>query len=97
MAGRCRPGDVLALIDGEVNLIGADLPETCLTLLDRLLAAGGELVTLIVGAGAPPTLADALREHLAQRWPFVERPCTWANSRTTRCWWAWSDRHWTPR
>ena len=29
VAGRCRPGDVLALVEGEVHLIGADLVETC--------------------------------------------------------------------
>jgi dihydroxyacetone kinase-like predicted kinase len=29
MVGRCRAGDVLALVDGEVHLIGADLTEVC--------------------------------------------------------------------
>jgi DAK2 domain fusion protein YloV len=72
VAGRCRPGDVLALIEGEVNLIGADLRETCVTLLDRMLAGGGELATLILGGDAPADLAHQLRAHLSQRWPFVE-------------------------
>ena len=72
VAGRCEPGDVLALIEGEVNLIGPDVGETCVTLLDRMLAAGGELVTLIVGAEAPEGLSDLLTGHIARRWPFVE-------------------------
>jgi DAK2 domain fusion protein YloV len=72
VAGVCRPGDVLALVEGEVNLIGTDLAQTCLELVDRLLAGGGELVTLVTGAGAPDDLGTALREHLGQRWPFVE-------------------------
>jgi dihydroxyacetone kinase-like predicted kinase len=72
VAGRCRPGDVLALVEGEVNLIGRELAPTCRQLLDRLLAAGGELVTLVLGAGAPDGLADDLGAHVAQRWPFVE-------------------------
>jgi uncharacterized protein len=72
VAGRCQPGDVLALVEGEVNLIGEDLVETCRDLLDRLLAGGGELVTLITGAQAPAELADLLSEHLTIRWPFVE-------------------------
>src|SRR6202008_1294989 len=38
MAGRCQAGDVLALVEGEVNLIGTDLGQTCRDLLDRLLA-----------------------------------------------------------
>ncbi len=72
MAGRCRPGDVLALLEGEVILVGADLPGTCVTLLDRMLAGGGELVTLIVGAGAGADLGVILREHLERHWPFTQ-------------------------
>src|SRR5439155_2801651 len=72
VAGRCRPGDVLVLVDGEVNLIGHELLPTCRQMLDRLLAAGGELVTLLVGASAPDGLADELAAHAAAHWPFVE-------------------------
>ncbi|GAA5182076.1 hypothetical protein GCM10023322_18210 [Rugosimonospora acidiphila] len=72
VAGVCRPGDILGLVEGEVNLIGHDLRRTCRDLLDRLLAGGGELVTLLTGADAPPGLGAALREHLGRRWPFVE-------------------------
>jgi DAK2 domain fusion protein YloV len=72
VAGPCRRGDVLALVEGEVHLIGSDLTETCRELLDRLLGGGGELVTLVTGADAPPGLADGLRAHAAAHWPFVE-------------------------
>jgi len=72
VAGRCRAGDVLALVEGEVHIIGADLGQTCRDLVDRLLGGGGELVTLLLGAQAPPALGDELREHLAARWPFAE-------------------------
>ena len=72
VAGVCRPGDVLALVEGEVNVIGTELVATCRDLVDRMLAGGGELVTLITGDDAPDDLGAALREHLAQRWPFVE-------------------------
>nr|MDT0661532.1 DAK2 domain-containing protein [Micromonospora sp. DSM 115978] len=72
VAGPCRPGDVLALVEGEVHLVGADLGDTCRALLDGLLGGGGELVTLLLGADAPAGLGAALREHLARRWPFVE-------------------------
>jgi dihydroxyacetone kinase-like predicted kinase len=37
-----------------------------------MLAGGGELVTLLVGAQAPEGMADALAEHLGKAWPFVE-------------------------
>jgi DAK2 domain fusion protein YloV len=72
VAGRCQPGDVLALVEGEVHLIGSELADTCRDLLDALLGGGGELVTLLLGADAPPGLAQSLAEHVAQRWPFVE-------------------------
>ncbi|GIG86499.1 DAK2 domain-containing protein [Plantactinospora endophytica] len=72
VAGRCQPGDVLGLVDGEVHLIGNDLVQTCAALLDRMLGGGGELVTLLLGADAPDDLAEIVRAHLARRWPFVE-------------------------
>ncbi|HEX6871180.1 MAG TPA: DAK2 domain-containing protein [Micromonosporaceae bacterium] len=72
VAGTCAPGDVLALVEGEVNLIGQDLRQTCLTLLDRMLAGGGELTTLVLGADAPADLGALLTAHLTQRWPFVQ-------------------------
>ncbi|WP_405112784.1 DAK2 domain-containing protein [Micromonospora sp. NBC_01405] len=72
VAGPCRPGDVLALVEGEVHLIGVDLADTCAAVVDRMLGGGGELVTLLSGADAPDGLAEAVREHVARRWPFVE-------------------------
>jgi dihydroxyacetone kinase-like predicted kinase len=72
VAGRCQRGDVLALVQGEVTLIGRDLDETCRRLLDRLLGAGGELVTLLVGAQAPDGLTEALTVHVGREWPFAE-------------------------
>jgi uncharacterized protein len=72
VAGQCRPGDVLALVEGEVNVIDPDLGPACVTLLDRMLGGGGEMVTLILGADAPAGLADDLSRHLRERWPFVE-------------------------
>ena len=75
VAGRCQPGDILGLVEGEVNLIGQDLTQTCLLLLDRLLSGGGELVTLLTGAPAPDGLLGALTAHLAAKWPFVEVQC----------------------
>jgi DAK2 domain fusion protein YloV len=72
MVGRCHPGDVLGLLDGEVHLVGLALEEICCGLLDRMLGGGGELVTLVLGADAPEALADALHAHLASSWPFVE-------------------------
>ena len=75
VAGRCHPGDLLGLVDGEVHVIGAELEQVCRRLLDRLLGGGGELVTLVLGADAPAELEDRLRAHVVQTWPFVELNC----------------------
>jgi DAK2 domain fusion protein YloV len=63
MAGICQAGDVLGLIDGDVAVIGSDITGTAETVLDRMLAAGGEMVTLVLGDDAP----DAIAAHLESR------------------------------
>ncbi|WP_299533625.1 DAK2 domain-containing protein [uncultured Streptomyces sp.] len=63
-AGICQAGDVLGLIDGDVALIGPDVPGAARTVLDRMLAAGGELVTLVLGEGVPDSFGDELETHV---------------------------------
>ncbi|MFE1962075.1 DAK2 domain-containing protein [Streptomyces sp. NPDC059479] len=64
MAGICQAGDVLGLIDGDVAVIGADLAATAEAVLSRMLAAGGELVTLVLGEDVPDALADRLERYV---------------------------------
>ncbi|WP_274033712.1 DAK2 domain-containing protein [Streptomyces sp. MMBL 11-1] len=66
MAGICQAGDILGLIDGDVAVIGDDVPATARTVLDRMLAAGGELVTLVLGEDVPDALAETLEEHVRE-------------------------------
>ncbi|WP_190821843.1 DAK2 domain-containing protein [Saccharopolyspora pogona] len=73
--GRCLPGDVLGLIDGEVVLIGDDVSAAARDLVTRMLAIGGELLTALVQADAPEGLPDALAEHLRHAHPEVEFAC----------------------
>ncbi|WP_406688994.1 DAK2 domain-containing protein [Saccharopolyspora sp. ID03-671] len=70
--GRCRPGDILGLIDGEVVLIGEDLTVTAQELLTRMLALGGELLTALVGDNTPADLPGELSAHLRRAHPEVE-------------------------
>ncbi|TSB17607.1 DAK2 domain-containing protein [Streptomyces benahoarensis] len=72
MAGICQRGDILGLIDGDVVVIGGDLTDTALTVLDRMLSAGGELVTLVRGACAPDGLAERLEAHVRERFLAVD-------------------------
>jgi uncharacterized protein len=72
VVGVCRPGDILALVEDEVHIIGTELVPTCRALIDGMLGGGGELISLIIGAGAPPGLGADLQAYLTERWPFVE-------------------------
>ncbi|WP_407549746.1 DAK2 domain-containing protein [Streptomyces sp. Pv4-95] len=67
MAGVCQAGDVLGLIDGDVAVIGADLAQIAMTVLDRMLSAGGEMVTLVLGAEVPEALGERLERHVRER------------------------------
>ncbi|GAA1898323.1 DAK2 domain-containing protein [Streptomyces sodiiphilus] len=64
MAGICQAGDVLGLVDGDVAVIGDDPLRVAGDVLTRMLSAGGELVTLVLGAGAAPELAGRLQERV---------------------------------
>lgn len=66
MAGICQAGDVLGMIDGDVALIGDDTTRTARSVLDRMLAAGGEMVTLVLGEDVPDSLGDELEKHVRE-------------------------------
>jgi DAK2 domain fusion protein YloV len=63
-AGVCQAGDVLGLIDGDVAVIGTDLAATAETVLNRMLSAGGELVTLILADEVDQAVADHLERKV---------------------------------
>ncbi|MEU9924175.1 DAK2 domain-containing protein [Streptomyces griseoluteus] len=71
-AGICQAGDALGLIDGDVAVIGPDLTGTAETVLDRMLQAGGELVTLVVGDDAPEAVADRLEARVRESYLAVD-------------------------
>ena len=72
MAGVCAPGDVLGLIEGDVVLVASDPADVATELLERLLGGGGELVTLVHGAGPVGLAAACVRERLHADRPDVE-------------------------
>jgi DAK2 domain fusion protein YloV len=59
-AGVCQPGDVLGVIEGDFAIIGSDASTVAIDVASRMLAAGGELVTLVTGDGAADGLADSV-------------------------------------
>ncbi|MFJ9903994.1 DAK2 domain-containing protein [Streptomyces sp. NPDC101152] len=72
MAGICQAGDVLGLIEGDVAVIGADVTATAETVLDRMLQAGGELVTLVLGDEAPESVAERLEARVRESYLAVD-------------------------
>ncbi len=72
MAGPCRPGDVLGVVAGDFAVVGDDLATVAVDVLDRLLAGGGELVTVVRGAEGPDDLADRCVAWVEAHHPHVD-------------------------
>ncbi|MBW0115839.1 DAK2 domain-containing protein [Pseudonocardia abyssalis] len=70
--GRCEPGEVLGLSDGEVVLIAPDLAVGALWLAHRMLTAGGEIVTALLGEGAADELGEGLAADLRRTHPEID-------------------------
>jgi dihydroxyacetone kinase-like predicted kinase len=70
--GRCEPGEVLGIADGEVVLIAPDLAVGALWLAHRMLTAGGEIVTVLLGEGVDESLGDGLAADLRRTHPEVD-------------------------
>ncbi len=49
-----------------------DLTATAEAVLDRMLAAGGELVTLVLGDGAPESVAERLEARVREGYLAVD-------------------------
>jgi DAK2 domain fusion protein YloV len=60
MAGPCRVGDSLGVVEGDFAVVGDDLVATAVTVVERLLSGGGEMVTLVVGAEPVDALVDSV-------------------------------------
>jgi DAK2 domain fusion protein YloV len=72
MAGQCHVGDALGVVDGDFALITEDLQQAAVGVVDRLLAGGGELMTVVCGRQASALLVDTVVRHVRRRRPDVE-------------------------
>jgi uncharacterized protein len=76
-AGRCQPGDGLGIAGDEVLIVAADAAAAAIGLLDLLLASGGDLVTVLMGAGVEEdadatAVGDILEDHMHDNHPGTE-------------------------
>jgi dihydroxyacetone kinase-like predicted kinase len=63
---------MLGHIENDVALIEDDPADAAGAVLDRMLSAGGEMVTLVVGDGTAPELPEAVVARLGERHPLVD-------------------------
>lgn len=74
-AGSCRPGDGLGIAGDEVLIVARNVGAAAIGLIDLLLAAGGELVTVLFGAGIDgleEDVMDVLTRHVHDQHPGTE-------------------------
>ena len=72
-AGTCEPGNGLGIAGDEVLIVAPDVALAATGLIDLLLVAGGELITVLVGQGIDAdSVESALRAHVHDRHPGSE-------------------------
>ena len=72
MAGPCRTGDALGVVEGDFAVVGTDLTTVTLDVVDRLVGGAGEMVTLVSGTDGDPGLVTAVVQHLREGRPDLD-------------------------
>ena len=72
MAGPCRPGDILGIVMGDFVEIGDSIADVAWAVVQRLLTPGGELLTLVAGAGVDDGLPERLADRVRASWSGVD-------------------------
>jgi uncharacterized protein len=70
-AGVCEPGDVLGAVEGDFVVVGSDQLAVGVEVIERMLGGGGELFTIIAGAGGDE-LARRCAGYLADNHASVD-------------------------
>ena len=90
-AGRCQPGDVLGLVDGEVVLIAPDLAVGALWLAPRMLTPGVSWSPCCSATGRPTAGATGWSTELRRAHPEVDVVVHRGARPGTRWSWGWND------
>lgn len=72
MAGPCRAGDVLGVVNGDFAIVGSAEVDVAFEVLRRLDLATAEIVTLVPGRAADPASTAKITEALRQEAPHVD-------------------------
>ncbi|QLL10120.1 DAK2 domain-containing protein [Mycobacterium vicinigordonae] len=76
-AGTCKPGDGLGIAGDEVLIVADDVPAAAIGLLDLLMASGGDLITVLMGAevdgdDVAADVENVLERHMHDHHPGSE-------------------------
>lgn len=72
MAGPCQAGDSLGVVEGDFAVVGDDLVATAVTVVERLLSGGGEMVSLVLGADHVESMVTRVRSYVESTHPNVD-------------------------
>lgn len=72
MAGPCRAGDVLGVVNGDFAIIGSAEADVAIEVLRRLDLATAEIVTLVVGRDSEPATTTQIAHALREESPHVD-------------------------
>lgn len=70
-AGKITAGQVIGIVDHEIEVIGSDVSEVAAEVLG-VIADGGDTVTVLAGEDFDDAALDALVERLSQQYPRLE-------------------------
>ncbi len=72
MAGECQSGDILGVIDGEIAVIGGEFAHVSCLVLDKMLAPGAELVTIVCGQDSHDSDLHGIRTWINSHNPLLD-------------------------
>jgi dihydroxyacetone kinase-like predicted kinase len=72
MAGACKSGDYLGLIDGEISVIESELLTASKKLLRRMLAPGAELLTIVTGNELSESEIESFLTWVKSSYPLID-------------------------
>jgi len=72
MAGACKTGDYLGLIDGEISTVDQNFLASSQTILRRMLAPGAELLTIVTGAEVSTSEVEFILQWVTSSYPLIE-------------------------
>ncbi|MEW9033095.1 MAG: hypothetical protein AB2404_10295, partial [Planifilum fimeticola] len=67
-----KVGDFIGFYEGKIETVGGSLIATSRDLLQKMLARGGELVTILYGKDVTDAQVKELSDFLARNYPDVE-------------------------